>query len=85
MEVVERELWVDFHRSDSKGLTHANIEDVSPGVELTVGKYVVVWDDGADDGVAEVVEIDADGIVLVRVLPGPATDHLDLIGSTAGH
>jgi len=35
--------------------------------------------------VAEVVEIDSDGTVLVRVLPGPAADHLDLIDSSANH
>jgi hypothetical protein len=82
---VHRDLWVDFHRTDGEGLTHASIKDVTPGVELTVGKFVVVWDEGADDGVAEVVRIDPDGFVLVRVLPGPAADHLDLIGSSAGY
>ena len=80
MTAVERELWVDFHRTDGSGLTHANVRDAAPGVDLEIGRYVVVWDEGADAGVAEIVQIDPDGIVLVRVLPGPAEDHLDLVG-----
>ena len=79
MELMERELWVDFHRTDGSGLTHASVRDAAPGVDLEVGRYVVVWDEGADDGVAEIVQIDPDGVVLVRVLPGPAEDHLDLV------
>jgi hypothetical protein len=80
MPVMERELWVDFHRTDGSGLTHARVRDAAPGVDLEIGRCVVVWDEGADDGVAEIVQIDADGIVLVRVLPGPAEDHVDLVG-----
>ena len=78
---MHRDLWVDFHRVDEDGLTLASVEDASPGVELWVGQFVVVWDEGADDGVAEVVQVDPDGFVRVRVLPGPAGDHLDLVGS----
>jgi len=43
------------------------------------GSYLVVGDEDADPAVAEVVSVDAMGIVLVRVLPGPAEQHLHLV------
>ena len=73
------DLWVDYHRQDEDGLTHASVEDVEPGVTLTLGAHLVVGNEEADSAVAEVVSIDEDGIVLVRVLPGPAADHLHLV------
>lgn len=73
------DLWVDFHRVDAAGLTHANVRHASPGVELKVGRFVVVGDDDADPGVAQVVEIGPDGVVLLRVLPGHADLHRDLL------
>jgi hypothetical protein len=74
------DLWVDYHRTDGAGLTHTNVLDVAPGVTLRAGMFVVVGNEEADPAVAEVVSIDARGIVLVRVLPGPAEEHLHLTG-----
>jgi hypothetical protein len=73
------DLWVDFHRVDSAGLTHAHVRDASPGVELREGGFVVVGDDDADPGVAQVIEIRNDGFVLLRVLPGHADLHRELL------
>lgn len=76
---MEWDLWIDYHRQDEDGLTHASVQDATPGVTLSPGAHVVVGNEEADPAVAEVVSIDDDGVVLVRVLPGPAEDHLHLV------
>ncbi len=73
------DLWVDYHRSDGEGLVHTNARDAEPGVELVEGAYVVVGNEEADPSVAEVVSIEPDGVVLLRVLPGPVSEHLHLV------
>jgi hypothetical protein len=75
------DLWVDYQRTDGQGLTHANVADAEPGVSLVKGEFVIVGDEDADPAVAEVVEVKNSGVVLVRVLPGPAEDHLHLVSS----
>lgn len=77
---MEWDLWVDYHRTDGAGLTHTNARHAAPGVTLRVGEFVVVGNEEADPAVAEVVSIDPDRLVLVRVLPGPAEEHLHLTG-----
>ena len=72
------DLWVDYHRTDGDRLTHTNLRNVEPGIVLSVGDHDVVGNEEADPAVAEVVSIDARGIALVRVLPGPAEEHLHL-------
>jgi hypothetical protein len=69
------DLWVDYHRRDSDGLTHGNLRNVRSEFGLTSGQYVVVGNDEADPAVAEVVRIEDNGIVLVRVLPGSVDDN----------
>lgn len=81
-EKLQWDLWVDFHRMDADGFTHASIKDASPGVQIELGRYVVVGDEDADPAVAHVVEVRANGVVLLRVLPGHADLHLDLLGRT---
>lgn len=77
---MKYDLWIDYHREDAEGLTHASVEDLAPGVELVPGSYVVVGNEEADPAVAKVVTVEHDGVVLVRVLPGPAEEHLHLTG-----
>ena len=77
--VVRWDLWVDYHRTDGVGLTHTNLRNAEPGVAVQVGRFLVVGNEEADPAVAEVVAIDDQGVVLVRVLPGPAEDHLPLV------
>lgn len=73
------DLWVDFHRVDAAGLTHADVRDASPGIDLQEGAFIVVGDDDADPGVAQVIEVRNDGVVLLRVLPGHADLHRALL------
>lgn len=79
MGTVKWDLWVDYHRTDGECLTHTNVRNAGPGVELKQGEHVVVGNEEADPAVAEVVAIKSSGVVLVRVLPGPAEDHLHLV------
>ncbi len=80
MRAVGLDLWVDFHRVDSDGLTHASIGDAVPGAVIEAGRYIVVGDYDAEPAVAHVVDVSHDGMVLLRVLSGHADAHLDLIG-----
>lgn len=73
------DLWIDYHRRDADGLTHAHIDDAGPGTELKPGAFVVVGNEEAEPAVAEVVTIGPNGLVLVRVLPGPVQDHARLL------
>jgi hypothetical protein len=72
------DLWVDFLRTDGDGLTHASLRYARPGPRIQPGQHILVGNEEADLAVAEVVSIDGI-VILVAVLPGPATDHLDLL------
>lgn len=65
-----------FHCLDGEGLTRASLKDISPGAVVEPGRYVVVGDEDADPAVARVVDVKANGVVLLRVLPGHADQHL---------
>ncbi len=83
MKVVNQsadwEMWVDFARVYD-GLTYGDLEDVAPGTVVEPGRYLVVGDYDAEPAVAQVVDVKPDGVVLLRVLPGPATEHQSLVG-----
>jgi hypothetical protein len=74
------DLWVDYQRTDGEGLTHTSLKDLERALDLRPGMFVVVGNDEADSAVAEVVAVEMDGVVLVRVLPGSAHEHLHLVG-----
>ena len=78
-EVPAWDLWVDFHRVDAAGLTHANVRHASAGVRFEEGQFIVVGDDDADPAVAQVIELGREGVVLLRVLPGHADLHRQLL------
>jgi hypothetical protein len=75
------DLWIDYHRRDADGLTHGNVRNARAGLALAPGAHVVVGNDEADPAVAEVVRLDADGVVLVRVLPGTLEDNRTLLAA----
>jgi len=61
-------MWVDFTRLYD-GLTHSHLEDVEPAAVIEPGRHIVVGDYDADPAVAQVVDVTANGVVLLRVLP----------------
>jgi hypothetical protein len=69
------DLWLDYHRRDADGLTHGSIRNAQREVDLVAGRYIVVGNEEADPAVAEVVRIQDNGVVLVRVLPGSVEDN----------
>lgn len=74
------DLWVDFNRVDENGLTLASLNDVRAGVHLHQGSFVVVGDEDYAPAIAEVVELDeGDGFMRLRVIPGAAVEHPDLL------
>lgn len=73
------DLWIDYQARRADGLTPTLVRFGRPGASLKVGSFVVVGADDAEPAVAEVVEVRDDGVVLVRVLPGPASDHRELL------
>lgn len=72
------EMWVDFARVYD-GPTYGDLRDAEAGVIVEGGRYLIVGDDDADPAVAQVVEVRRDGVVLLRVLPGHADQHLGLL------
>jgi hypothetical protein len=72
------DLWIDYHRCDNDGYTRIHPRHLESDVELIPGSFIVVGNEEADPAVAEVVSLEPDGLVLVRVLPGPAEYHLHL-------
>jgi hypothetical protein len=75
------DLWIDYQARRADGLTPTLARFARPGLGLEVGAFIVVGADDAEPAVAEVVDVRADGVVLVRVLPGPASDHLELLSA----
>jgi hypothetical protein len=76
------DLWIDYQAIEQDGLTPTLARFAAPGVAIEVGRYVVVGADDAQPAVAEIADIRDDGVVLVRVLPGPASSHLDLVAAS---
>jgi hypothetical protein len=72
-------LWLDYHRRDADGLTHGNMRNARPDVTLAPGAHIVVGNQEAEPAVAEVVHIDDDGVILLRVVPGTVEDNRSLL------
>ncbi len=73
------DLWIDYQARQPDGLTPTLARFSRPGVLIEPGRYVVVGAEDAEPAVAEIVEVRGDGAVLVRVLPGPVSEHLDMV------
>ena len=73
------EIAVDFMDMTNDGHLWARATDARPGLDLTVGRHVVVGDEDADSKVARIVAVDADGNVELQILPGSVESHSDLL------
>lgn len=73
------DLWIDYQARGDDGLTPTLARFARPGVNWDAGAFVAVGAHDAEPAVAEVVEVRDDGIVMLKVLPGPASDHLALV------
>jgi hypothetical protein len=75
----EYEIAVDFMDMTNDRHLWARATDARPGLDLTVGRHVVVGDDDTEPSVARIVAVDADGNVELEVLPGSVESHSDLL------
>ena len=69
------DLWIDFQRADDEGLTRGNVRNLRAGLQVEVGDMIVVGNEDAEAGVAEVVELGDRGFLLARVFPGTVEEN----------
>ena len=77
------DLWIDFQAQDEDGLTPALVEHARPDVSVEAGRYLLVGSDDSELAVARIISVEPDGVVQTRVLPGPASEHLHLVGTSS--
>lgn len=70
---------VDFMDMTNDRRMWVRAVDARPGVDLAVGRHVIVGDDDADPRVARIVDTDAEGNVELVVLAGTVESHQDLL------
>lgn len=75
------DLWIDFQRGDDGGLTSANVRNLRAGLTVQLGDTIVVGNEDAEPGVAEVVEVGENGFLLVRVFPGSVEEQRNRLRS----
>lgn len=73
------EIVVDFMDMTNDRHLWARTVDARPGLDLSVGRHVVVGDEDADSKVARIVAVDVDGNVELEVLPGSVESRSDLL------
>jgi hypothetical protein len=74
------DLWIDYHRVDLDGITHAHLRNARKAENVGADSYIVVGAEDAESAVAKVVESEGTGVVLVRVLPGSVETRLEVPG-----
>lgn len=75
----EYDVVVDFMDMTNHRRLWVRVDDARPGVDLAVGRHVVVGDDDAEPKVARIVSIDDDGNRELLVLPGTVVSNCDLL------
>lgn len=73
---------VDWNTQDDKGLPWTFADEAADPAKIVPGAHVVAGR-GAAVAVAEVVDIDDKGVVHLRPLPGPVSQHAHLLKSSA--
>lgn len=73
------ELLVDDHQEYEPGVTHAHVRHARVPIDPQPGDHLIVGDDGIEPALAEVLSRTDAGELRLRMLPGPATDHPDLL------
>lgn len=73
------DIWVDFQRMRDDGHLLARTRNARPGLTIIAGSYLLVGCEDAEPAVAHVLSVSADGSVELRVLPGSANDHRQLL------
>ena len=74
----EYELAIDYMDMTDDMRVLTRVSDGGAGFDATVGRYVVVGDEGAEPSVARILNVEA-GIVELEVLPGSVESHRHLL------
>ena len=64
------DIWVDFTTQDDTGLPWTLLSEAVDPARIVAGAYVVGGNPQAQ-AVVQIADVDADGVVHVRPLPGP--------------
>jgi hypothetical protein len=76
------DLFIDLNSMDETGLPWSFLDEATDPSRIVAGAYIVVGG-GSVRAVAQVVDITDDGIVHVRPLSGPLSDHAHLLRGRA--
>lgn len=77
--VAEYDIWVDFTRMLDDGRVWTLLDDVRPGFVPIAGQYAIVGCEDADPAVAQILTVDIEEGIQVRVLPGSVDEHRALL------
>lgn len=73
------DIWVDFTRMLNDGRVWSLLDDARPGFVPIAGQYAVVGCEDADPAVAQIITVDIEEGIQVRVLPGSVDEHRHLL------
>lgn len=76
---AEYDIWVDFTRMLDDGRVWSLLDDVRPGFVAIAGQYAVVGCEDAIPAVAQIITVDIEEGIQVRVLPGSVDEHRHLL------
>jgi hypothetical protein len=79
MEQPKVELWVDDHQEYEPGVVDAHLRHARIPLDPRPGDHLVVGDDEIDPALAEVLSRSESGALRLRLLPGTATSHSELL------
>lgn len=73
------DLWVDFMRMRDDGRLRTRMRHAREGFVPLVGTYVVVGAEDSEPAVAQVLSVDIEGTIELRVLAGRVEEHVALL------
>ena len=79
---VALDIEIDWNEEDDTGLPWTFVDRAAVPSKIVPGAYVVAGR-GTALAVAEVVDVDDDGVVHLRPLPGPVAAHTHLLSVSA--
>jgi hypothetical protein len=78
MSTLPLDLFVDLNSIDETGLPWSFLDEAPDPAIIVPGAFILVGA-GSVRAVAQVIDITDEGVVHVRPLPGPPSDHLHLL------
>lgn len=76
------DIWVDFATQDDTGLPWTLLSEAADPARIVTGAYVIGGSTHTE-AVVEIVDVDRDGVVHVRPIPGPVARNRHLLSAPA--